>query len=398
MKGLIDSMKFMSSCHIAIVFLGIFIGACTQRSEMLFLDPYNTIISATPVHQQKTFALDVLFVVESSDNNFSNKNILTEYIEYFLKTLLYQREVIDFHIGFTLASSNPDFINRDFVNQNLIAQNIGPRSRNQVGGLEFFTNENLDEMFPSDVFYVETLQSILGTEINNQKFFDATLRVLTSNVMASEFYRDEANLLLVFIGEDDQSDNTDLESLSQKILELKKYQKDKVDVLSIYPILNKCSSTEDLSVRNVKEFARIFNGHVIHLCGSIFNKLLQAAQDIYQNATSIPLTRIPLLETVALCSGPNMIRQDASKGWVYLSQSNKIALAWDVSLSPPADDSDDQLTLQSTRDSDFKLSCKSSESASPYLFDLTYLSASPANIAKYLLSLDKDSASSSEEK
>ncbi len=379
MKGLIDDIEFMSSYHIAIILLSICISACTPRSEMLFLDPYNAIISATSVHQQKSFALDVLFVVESSNNNFSNKKILNEHIGYFLRVLLSQKKVIDFHVGFTLASASLDF-------------------RNRAGGFEFFMNENLDEMFPSDIFYVETVQNVLETDgINNQSFFDGVLRVLSSNnAIENGFYRDEADLLLVFIGEDDQSDNMNAKSLSQELLELKKYEKDKVNVLSIYPIVNKCPSSENLSVRNIKELTRILNGHVLHLCAPIFDKLLQAAQIIYQNVASIPLTRIPLLETVALCHGSNTISQGTFEGWVYLPQSNKIALAWDVYFNSSFDDSDDRLNLQSTRDSNFRLSCKSNRSSidtSPHLFDLTYMSASPSHIAKNLLSLKEKPAS-----
>ena len=432
-------LKLMSSYHIVAVFLSVFISACTQPSDVLFLDPTNAILSNSSVHQKKTFALDVLFVVESSNNNFSSKNVLTEHIEYLLQTLLYQRRVMDLHVGFTLASAKLDSTGINFksqqLNQNSKSQdsesqdseNLDPlnlnsgnldftelafidqdRSEYRVGGFEFFTNENLDEMFPSDVFYVETLQDILETgDVNNQSFFDAVSRVLTSDdTIENEFYREDADLLLVFIGEDDQSDSIDVESLGQKILELKKYQKNRVNVLSIYPIFNKCTSSDDLSVRRVKEFAGTFNGHVLHLCAPIFDKLLQVAQVTYQNVASISLTRIPLLETVALCHGSNMISQDAFQGWLYLPQSNRIALAWDVNLSPPqplssssSKDSveDEPLNLQ-TKETIF--TCNSNASltdTSPHLFNLSYLSTSPSKVAKNLLSLQEEQFFSEEE-
>ena len=396
MKSFIDRMKFMSSYHIAAIFLSVFMSACAERSQMLFLDPSNTIISASSVHQQQSFALDILFVVESSNNNFSSKDVLNEHIGYFLETLLSRKEVIDFHVGFTMASKGRHLTDQDSKNQDSKNQDA-----DQIGGFEFFTHENLDEMFSSGVFYVETLQKILEMEdVNNQEFFDAALRVLTSNdAEENEFYRDEAHLLLVFIGGDDQSEDVDVESLTQKVLELKKHQKDKVHALSIFPIFSKCFSLEDLDMQRLEKFTQRFNGHILYLCSPIFNKLGQVAQATYQRVASIPLTRIPLLETVALCYGSSMILQDAFQGWSYLPQSNKITLAWDVHLNipqfpdPSSDPEVNKLDLQTTRDSVFKSSCKSNVGSSPQLFDLTYMSTSPSNIAKGLLSLKEKPAS-----
>ena len=400
MKSLIDRMKFMSSYHIAAIFLSVFMSACAERSQMLFLDPSNAIISASSVHQQQSFALDILFVVESSNNNFSSKDVLNEHIGYFLETLLSRKEVIDFHVGFTMASKGRHLTDQDSKNPDSSNQDSkNPDSRNQdadqIGGFEFFTHENLDEMFSSGVFYVETLQKILEMEdVNNQEFFDAALRVLTSNdAEENEFYRDEAHLLLVFIGGDDQSEDEDVESLTQKVLELKKHQKDKVHALSIFPIFSKCFSLEDLDMQRLEKFTQRFNGHILYLCSPIFNKLGQVAQATYQRVASIPLTRIPLLETVALCYGSSMILQDVFQGWSYLPQSNKITLAWDVNLylpeflDPSSDPEVKKLDLQTTRDSVFKSSCKSNVGSPPQLFDLTYMSTSPSNIAKGLLSL-----------
>ena len=369
MKGFINHIKFINSYYIAIIFLSVFISACTKRSDMLFLDPSNAIISAKSVHQQKTFALDVLFVVESSNNNFLSREVLNQHIGYLSEVLLSQKEVIDLHIGFTIASANKD------------------------SAFEFFNNENSDEMFSSDVFYVETLEKILEIEdVNNQQFFDAVSRVLVSDgAIEGQFYRSEADLLLVFVGEDDQGESTGVDSLTQKILELKKYQKEKINVLSVYSIFNKCPSTDDLEVHHLREFAKAFNGHVFYLCHPIFDKLLQVAQIVYQNVASIPLSRIPLLETVALCYGSYSISQNALRGWSYLPQENKITLAWDVDLNSPQPQGyseAERLDLQATRDSAFRLSCDSNKS-DPYLFDLNYMSTSPSHIAKKLLTLSK---------
>lgn len=386
MKSLINHIKFMSSYHIAAVFISIFMSACAQKSQMLFLDPTNAIISASSVHQQQSFALDILFVVESSNNNFLSRDVLNEHIGYFLETLLSQRKVIDFHVGFTIASKDKYLTNQDLEDSD----------EDQIDSFEFFTNENLEEIFSSETFYVETLQKILEMEdVNNQGFFDATSRVLgfDDDAKENEFYRDEAHLLVVFIGGDDQSENMSVESLTQKVLKLKKHQKDKVHVLSIYPMFSQCFSSEDLEMPHLKEFAQIFNGHILYLCGSIFNKLDQVAQATYQRVASIPLTRIPLLETVALCYGSHSILQDAFQGWSYLPQSNKIALAWDVYLDPPQPSDSpnsaeaNELDLQTTRDSAFRLSCDENQSDTSHLFDLTYMSTSPSNIAKNLLSL-----------
>ena len=377
-KDIIGHFKLISSYHIAAIFLSVLTSACAQRSDMLFLDPSNAIISATSVHQQKKFALDVLFVVESSNNNFSSRDALKQHIGYLSEVLLSQKEVIDLHIGFTMASTDRDIQVID----------------EETSGFEFFSNENSDEMFPFGVFYVETLERILEMEdVNNRQFFDAVSRVLTSDTaLENEFYRDEANLLLVFIGEDDQSENMNVDSLTQKALELKKYEKDKINVLSIYPIFNKCSSSDDLSVQNLKAFAEVFSGHVLYLCNPIFNKLLQVAQVVYQNVASISLTGIPLLETVTLCYGSRSVSQNALQGWSYLPRSNRIALAWDAHLSPPPKPSEPnevkRLDFQTTRDSAFRLSCDANKSdPSSYLFDLTYMSTSPSNIAKTLLTL-----------
>ena len=345
-----------------ILSLCIFISAC-QESQMLFLNPPKDTRSAFSVHQQKVLSLDVLFVVGSSQDGRSYINLLTGQVGHFLNVLLSHRKVIDFHIGLTVASSN----------QNII---------DSIGGLYFLTNEN----YRKNEFHNHFQKILEGISPRNDvSFFDAISRVLIDNDNHG-FYRDEAHLLIVFVGGNDRS-QIDTNSLIQELLELKANQKDHITVLSIYPS-SECSSSK-LDVDRTEEIAETFDGAVVHLCDPRSEQLEKIAEQIYPRFAFIPLTKIPLLKTVTLCYGSDMISQNS---WFYSPQNNRIVLAWReidfLDAESSIDPQGGNLSIYTT-----EASCKentSSPTSGPSPLDLTYISVNPSTIVKNALSLSPE--------
>lgn len=339
--------------------LSIFISACSQESEMLFLNPPEGSRSAFSVQQQKALSLDILFVVGSSQDGHSHADLLTGHIGYFLKQLL-SKKIIDLHIGFTVASSS----------QNII---------DSIGDLHFLTSEDYDENeFYGGFQRILEVVSSTGRQ-ENVSFFDAVSRVLTDG---DGFYRDKAHLLIVFVGGDDRS-QTDINSLTQKLLESKANQKDHITVLSIYPS-SECSLI-DLDVDRIEEMTEQFGGAVVHLCRPESTQLDEIAQIIYPRFAFIPLTRVPLLKTVTLCYGSDMISQDS---WSYAPQSHRIILDWEIDFLETADHlPDNDLSIYMK-----KASCEQDKSPPP-LLDLTYISVNPSTIVKNALSLEPQTSS-----
>lgn len=291
---------------------------CHRGSQMLFLQPQDPrAVFHQEQHRWDRFPLNILFVIESSQHLVQHQESLTRHITSLIRPLYDKRPVIDFQIKITLASS--ESIQGYYSN--------------------VFTNATYAHLFEGeglnlDAFYLQPLFEI-GRLFENRHFFDAVSWSLTSDQGILPFDRKDAHLLIVFVGRLDQSQNMSATELKDLLMELKNYDKDKISTLFLQtPLGQECSALDVHISDPINEFVDFFDGIKVSLCDDVnsMNLLNLARRMVYQNAVSLPLKRLPILETVRFCYGPYLIPQDVDKGWSYFPQDNKIVLGWNPEI------------------------------------------------------------------
>ena len=340
----------------------IILNGCYQSSELLFPQPSPSQDLAILQEKQQwnLIPLDMLFVIESSEYLPLHKELLTTYINELLRFFYRQKQVIDFHIKIIVASSS----------------NV----EELIDGSEVFTNATFNELFQEDTLNLErfSLDQLLdlGAFAESRRFFDAVARVIPED---KTFYREDAHLFVIFIGHRDQSQSFNVASLTDRLLTLKKNNKSKVNVLSLQtPDEEEC--TPEFRLEQINELVEMFDGSMLSICDPQSITLLTAVQNsVYRNVARIALKKIPILESMNVCYGSQLIPFDGVQGWSYLPYSNMITFAKDLFLEP-AENSSDQ-NKESPPLNNSSVDCDHEGGVNPEvipLFSLTYTSAIPA--------------------
>lgn len=269
--------------------------------------------------------VDILFVVDDSGSMSAHQDQLATNIELFTKEI-FKLKFIDFHIGVISTSmwgsgskgsrgrlyGNPKFIDR--------------------------TTPNPDDVLSEHI--------MLGTNgDSSEKMFDPVYAALTEPNLSrynKGFYRDGANLVVIFLTDaEDQSDNIDDPSKMYDFLKtLKSGDASRLYAYgAIVPTddIDSCERDDgSMKPYKIEKFIKMMGGSYYSLCDDDFGtKLANIGTDVATRISRyIYLERRPVLETIRVAFGSQVIPPSSTDGWVFEPDYNAIRLSTGIVWTP----------------------------------------------------------------
>ena len=245
--------------------------------------------------------LDILFVIDSSGSMGNHQSNLSANIDQFISGLK-QTKILDYRIGVTITDFQHNILSG-------VLQGIPNYvDKNTLNGLALL-KENL----------------IVGTAGHHiESVFAPTINALSDphlNGVNRGFYRQEAHLALVYVTDTtDQSDYMPLD-LYNFLMDLKEWNRDKVIAYGvIIPSGEKdCQRDENREPIKIEEFLHMVEGSFFSLCASDYGQRLAAMGDDLTKRIGmfISLKQVPVLRTVQVQYGTQILPEDVKTGWSY---------------------------------------------------------------------------------
>lgn len=281
----------------------IFLGACDTDSVIgkPEIKPIDT-IQEKPKEIKNSFInpqVDIIFVVDDSYSMDDHQRNLSQNIDQFAKHI-FKNKLLDFHIG--VISSTESYKGRlkgDFIHRNTPDLEVELKRQVVVGtngsGTEKFFETLLDSFDPRNQF---------GPNIG--------------------FYRKDAYIAVIFISDTGPSDDISAQDLYTSLLTIKGNQDKKIlSFAAIVPPHNPLGCPVDYEWKNdlykFIDFLSLTRGTHFDLCTPDFgSKLAGIGEDLVSRIDfTVPLERIPVLDTIVVKYGTQVIPRDFHKGWTY---------------------------------------------------------------------------------
>lgn len=245
--------------------------------------------------------LDILFVVDNSGSMNTHQSNISTNIDSFTNTI-FQNTLIDFHIGVT-TSDIAD-------NGKLVAPFITKNTPNKEATL----SQNI----------------LMGTGGSGTEFFFEPVEKALSAGVNPGFHRSDAFLAIIFITDTGPSDSLTNNQLFSLLVNLKSGDSDKVlSYGAIIPPPNAkgcLADSEWVYIDKLINFINMTGGAFFDLCSADFGKeLAKIGGDLADKLQFVVnLDKIPVVETIVVEYGTQIIPQDPIKGWTY--DPNLVAL------------------------------------------------------------------------
>ena len=295
--------------------------SCSQETGKLIPRESNEVIATklnfADVNLSMKSLVDILFVVDDSFSMQSHQENMSRNTGFFINHFL-QNKSLDFHIAITTTNgiSEYNYVTSPFSR----IVYLGPFNRGTPGFYWSLRNS----------FKVGLNGS--GTE----SVFFSSKYILENPKEYQNFYRKDAFLVLVFIT--DAEDQSDI-SLSEFKNFLIKLKSDPSKILlygvlaETLPAQKECPRDEG-PARKIKTLVRSFSGLVYSLCDPHFGqRLADIGRDIISRiSTKILLPSRPLISTIKVSYGSQVLLNDFLKGWIYDPSQNAIFLSPHIEL------------------------------------------------------------------
>jgi hypothetical protein len=258
--------------------------------------------------------VDILMVVDDSGSMNDHQANLAKNIDLFTKAIE-ANEILDYHIGVVTTSMG------------------GYGSSNCCGKLVGFPSFVTKHTPSGAKALANNLRVGTGGDVRETVFapsIEALTEPLVSGVNAG-FYRKDAYLGLVFITDaEDQSDYLPLQALS--ILQSLKPRSDMVISYGVIsPVKDSSCGRDQVSEPAVKieEFVNLSGGFTFSLCAPDFGERLAGIADDLMERVSrwLPLSTPPVVSSIEVKYGAQIIPMDLETGWWYDSQRVALVLA-----------------------------------------------------------------------
>lgn len=274
--------------------------------------------------------VDILFVVDDSGSMYTHQANLATNVHQFTAEIV-QYQILDYHIG-VITSDMASYY----------------RGGRLVGNPRY-----VDKTTP-DASSVLARNLLVGDNGDwNEKMFDPVVAALSDpllNGFNAGFYRPNAHLALVFITDTEDQSNITTDRFFDFILNLK--QRD-LDQLSAYAAIVpshvtdcKREASTDYPHR-IEDILQRLKGISFSLCDPDFGyKLSSIGSNIRDRVASfIPLNRVPVVDTIEVKYGSQIIPQDSLKGWSYNPARVGLNLGPELKLEPEPDGTQMEVTF-----------------------------------------------------
>ena len=294
-------------------------------------------LNLTDVNLSVKSLVDILFVVDDSGSmEFHQKNLAIN-VNFFIDHFL-QNNSLDFRIAVTTTSGLKD-VNYGYgrpTKYQMKSEKItyqGPFNRN---------TPHLDKEL------MEAFQ--VGKEgADKESVFMSSKYILERPKKYPNFYRKDAFLVLVFITDAEEQSDISLDDFRKFLIRLK-HDPTKIIPYGVlaekHSLQEECFQDEGPPLK-IKYFIKSFNSGLIYsLCDPHFGqRLADIGRDIISRVTSkILLPSKPLVSTIEVSYGFQILPSDVEKGWFYDPSQNAIFISPHVVLKKESEE--DQALLE----------------------------------------------------
>lgn len=292
--------------------------SCAQESNKLLPEPDKK-LEKTKLTSNITFTskVDILFVVDDSYSMDEHQRNLVKNIDLFVDEMTRNR-ILDYHVG--VLSSSADSWSPGACSHGLLC---GERAR------------YVDRTTPNGIDILKENLRIGTGGSATERFFDPVNLALTSTSTASYnagFYRPDAFLAVVFLTDAEDQSSIGPDDFYQLLLKLKNGDKKKIlGYGAIIPTVDPfhCSRDEGRPPTRIERFYDLVGGSYYNLCDPNFGReLAKISGDISAKVGRVvTLDRPPVIDTIKITYGTQLIPNDPILGWTYDPSLNAIILS-----------------------------------------------------------------------
>ena len=297
-----------------------------------------TKLSFTDVNLSVKSFIDVLFVVDDSGSMRSHQKNLSRNTSFFIDNFL-QNNSLDFRISITttngVMSAGYGMAMKYRRNPETIMYQ-GPFDRSTP-----YLNQVL-------MRYFKVGTSGSGTE----SVFFSSKYILENPKEYPNFYRKDAFLVLVFITDAEEQSDISLSEFKNFLIKLK-LDPSKILLYGVLaetlPAQKECPRDEGRKPsRKIKTLIRSFGGLVYSLCDLHFGqRLADIGKDIISRISAkILLPSKPLISTIKVSYGSQVLLNDFLKGWTYNPSQNAIFISPHIELKAEEEEEKNQILSQ----------------------------------------------------
>lgn len=291
-----------SSCLIALLTL-ILWGCSSENSVFLVPRPDPTAKVKDKVGDINLIfkpQIDILFVIDDSGSMDSHQNNLATNMDLFTDDLQ-KVKIVDYHIGVTTT---------DFS-----GKNVG-----ELKGRPIYIENSTP-----DGFTKLKRNLLVGTKGSPyESVFEPTRAALSEPNMSGVnkgFYREDAYLAVVFVTDAVDQSKISAAEMYKFLMNLKGWNKPKVITYGVIVPSGEreCDRDEQSEPKKIEEFLYLAGGTYFSLCSPDYGQNLAAiGKDLVKRiGMFIPLKQIPVVSTIRVRYGKQVIPESVKTGWSY---------------------------------------------------------------------------------
>lgn len=294
------------------------LAACENPSPKLVGEPPRETRKSEGAELQ-TFnpSVDILFIIDDSGSMYTHQRNMQDNVDLFTNGIA-TNKFVDYHIG---VITTTDTYNARLGNGGgVLSGRTKYVDRSTVNGMDIL-KANI----------------MVGTSGSGwERVFDPLALALSEPVLSGHnqgYYRPSAYLAIVIITDaEDQSDKYDAAQIHQFLLNLKKGDSSKILSYGVIIPTNDstgCSRDEyNAPPRRIEDFFSLTKGQFYGLCDVDYGaKLSRIGSDLVERiGRRVLLDRRPIIDTVEVTYGSQVIEPHPETGWSYDATDNAVVL------------------------------------------------------------------------
>lgn len=323
-------------------------------------------VESDGVKKDITAEVDILFVVDDSGSMRAHQATLAKNIDRFVDAFA-KKSIVDFHIGVlsvydsrrygtydidmnkVLAQGKVPFKNRDGVQQYDQIGHLRPLKA-PAGSETLLQSQKAGNFIQNGPGFVEILKESLKIGVRDyvanatdtvdasgpeyEESFSPVVAALRDPVLSGwnkGFLREKAHLVIVFVTDANDASVITASQLHRFLMNLKKGR----DNFSVFGVVNpinqtlKCARDPSGHPGKVEDLINMANGRVLNMCANYANELAEIGRIVRDRTLRelrIPLSRLPVVDSIQVTYGSTVIPSHQTNGWTYDGETKSVVI------------------------------------------------------------------------